>query len=209
MSKKPFLLFATTNPNKAREVSRYLENLDISIESLPDPEEKGNFQETGRTFREIAQAKALHFHDIYGMPVLADDSGLVIDALGGEPGVHSSRFLGADVPHAKKIAAILERMKVLPVDGRTAHFVCSLALVLDRRIYCCITKRSFGYIAEQPKGKNGFGYDPIFFSPELNCTFGEADLEVKNKVSHRGKAVQALVSLLETHTVLRDKLKLS
>lgn len=209
MNKKPFFLFASTNPNKVKEVSQYFENLELTVEGLPEFGNNDKYEESGRTFSEIAQSKALHYHSIYGMPTLADDSGLVIDALNGEPGILSSRYLGADVPHSKKIADILKRMKGLPTEERKAHFVCSLALVLERRVYCCITKMSFGHITEEPQGSSGFGYDPIFFSPDLKCTFAEASLADKNNISHRGRAVLALVRLLETHADLRSKLKLS
>ena len=208
MSKSTQILLATTNRNKVKEIRPFFENLNIDLLGLEKFDGDTSFEETGETFAENAQGKALHFNKLHGIPTIADDSGLVIDSLGGEPGVHSSRYLGEEVSHTRKIEHILERMKDIPEDEREAHFACSIAMAIEGKIYCTISKRVFGHITRAPMGDGGFGYDPIFFSPEVGGTFAQAPLEDKNKISHRGKAFDTILKLFSTHDTLRKMLSL-
>lgn len=201
------MLIATTNEHKIKEIAASLKPYDIHLETLggkypADPD----LEETGDTFCENARIKALHYNKRFGIPTLADDSGLVIPALDGKPGVHSSRFMGEETSYADKMNALLEMLKEKPDSDRTAYFGCSFVLAIDGRQMCCIQKKTFGLISSKISGDKGFGYDPIFFSPELNKTFAEIDLSLKNKISHRGKAVTSFLHLVETHGPIRNKL---
>lgn len=206
MSATTIFLIATSNEHKVREINPFFGGLTVELIGLRDVGIDEVIEENGDSFAANARLKALHYHRLSGLPTLADDSGLVIDALDGEPGVHSSRYLGAEVSHADKITHILERMRPVPEENRGAHFACSLAFAFRDEIFSTITKRVFGRITETPMGTGGFGYDPIFYCPEIGCTFGQADPADKNRVSHRGKAVLTFVQLLETHTELRAAL---
>lgn len=200
------ILLATMNKGKVDEIAPFFIEKKIDIINLETFGEDPGFKETGETFEANAQLKALHYHKLHGLPTIADDSGLVIDALNGEPGVHSSRYLGSSISHKDKMAHILKRMEGLPVEKRRAHFACSIALACNDDIYCTITKKVFGYITEKISGSGGFGYDPIFFCPELNCTFGQATNKEKSKVSHRGKAIKSLLLLFKTQGSLMDRI---
>jgi XTP/dITP diphosphohydrolase len=206
MSATAILLIATSNSHKVREINPFFGGLTVELIGLADAGISDVIEEEGDNFAANARLKALHYHRLSGLPTLADDSGLVIDALDGDPGVHSSRYLGADVPHSAKIAHILERMRDVPDGQRQAHFACSIAFAHQGAIFSTITKRVFGTITREPRGEGGFGYDPIFFCPEIGCTFAQASSPDKNRVSHRGKAVLTFVQLLETHTQLRREL---
>jgi XTP/dITP diphosphohydrolase len=153
--------------------------------------------ETGATFVENALLKARHAARISGLPAIADDSGLVVDALGGAPGVRSARFAGDDADDRANIRKLLEQLAA-PVD-RAARFHCVLVALADPNdaapLIACGTWS--GRIAAAPRGAGGFGYDPVFFDPALNCTAAELDSATKNRVSHRGTALRALVELLK------------
>lgn len=192
------ILLATMNKGKVDEISPFFIEKNIEIINLQNFGEDLEFEETGSSFEENAQLKALHYHKIHKLPTIADDSGLVIDALDGEPGVHSSRYLGSSINHKDKMIHILKRMDGIPWEKRTAHFACSVSLVCNGDIYCTITKKVHGFIAMKITGDKGFGYDPIFYSPELDCTFGQAGKEEKRKISHRGKALKSLMLLFKT-----------
>lgn len=209
MSDRPRILLATTNQGKIREIKPLFSHLGLELVDLASNGLDTEFAETGETFEANAQGKALHFHKLSGLATIADDSGLCVDALDGEPGVHSSRYLGADVPHEKKIVNILKRLHGKKDEERAAHFACAVALAIGESVFTTITKRVFGTISMKPIGKGGFGYDPIFYSPDLRCTFAEAEQKDKDRVSHRGRAVRTLTFLLETHQVLRKRLGLS
>jgi XTP/dITP diphosphohydrolase len=180
------LLVATTNPGKLREIAGILDGLEIELVTLaafpgvPEPEE------TGETFGENARLKALYYHEQSKLPTVADDSGLEIAALDGAPGVHSARWEGTD--YAVKFRRIYER------GGRAseARFVCRLAMADAGRIVFEAEGIVEGIIADEPRGEQGFGYDPIFFYPPLGRTTAELDRDVKAAVSHRGKAFTAL-----------------
>jgi XTP/dITP diphosphohydrolase len=184
------LLVATTNTGKMREIAGILEGLPIrvvrlaEVAAIPEPEE------TGATFAENARLKALYYHRATGLPSVADDSGLEIDALDGAPGVHSARWEGTD--YSVKFRKIYELLAVKSALGSPARFVCRLALADDGRIVFESEGVIEGRIADEPRGDKGFGYDPIFFYPPLGRTTAELDRDLKATVSHRGKAFAAL-----------------
>jgi XTP/dITP diphosphohydrolase len=211
VSAKPKLLIATTNEGKLREIRSLLEHLPLRLVGLDELGVDQSFKEPGDTFAENSIAKALYYHYYHSLPTIADDSGLVIDALGGEPGVRSSRFLGEESSYAEKMERVLARLREISAVGlsREARFTCALSLAVNGRVAATIVKHTFGTIADAPCGGNGFGYDPIFFSPELGKTFGEATDAEKEGLSHRAQALRSLVSLLETHKPLRSELKIA
>jgi XTP/dITP diphosphohydrolase len=184
------LLVATTNPGKMREIAGILEGLPIRVVSLAEVAAIPEPEETGATFAENARLKALYYHRATGLPSVADDSGLEIDALDGAPGVHSARWEGTD--YSVKFSKIYERLAARSALGSPARFVCRLALADDGRIVFESEGVIEGRIADEPRGDKGFGYDPIFFYPPLGRTTAELDRDLKATVSHRGKAFAAL-----------------
>lgn len=186
------LIFATNNQGKIKEVRMILSDLTYDILSLADAGISVEVIEDGNTFEENAIIKAKTIMEYTGEIVMADDSGLEIDALNKEPGIHSARFLGEDTSYEVKNQYILDKLKDIRYEERTARFVCAIACAFpDGKM---ITKRGVmeGIIGYETKGDNGFGYDPIFFLPEFDCTSAELSLEQKNQVSHRAKALKAV-----------------
>lgn len=165
----------------------------VTLEKWP---EVGPPQETSPTFLSNAAAKALYYHRATGIAALGEDSGLVIDALGGEPGVHSSRWLGEGTSYEVKNARLLDRLRAVPGMERTARYICALALADAGQIVFECTETCEGRIGTDPRGTGGFGYDPIFFFPPLDKSLAEMTTEEKNAVSHRGKAMGRLVTFL-------------
>ncbi|MBI2089409.1 MAG: XTP/dITP diphosphatase [Deltaproteobacteria bacterium] len=193
------LLVGTTNPGKLAEIQAHLGNLPIHIVPLGHLATWPEVAEDGRSFEENALKKARALADFSGMPTLADDSGLEVDALGGAPGIHSARYSGEDANDARNNEKLLQALAGLPQEKRTARFVCVLALCLPdsrQRREWLFRGECEGWIAFAPKGGNGFGYDPLFFYPPFGKTFGEVDRETKGRVSHRGKALRRLVESL-------------
>ena len=184
------LLVATTNPGKMREIAGILEGLPIAVLSLADVAAIPEPEETGATFAENARLKALYYHEATGLPSVADDSGLEIEALDGAPGVHSARWEGTD--YTVKFRKIYELLAARSALGSPARFVCRLALADEGRIVFEAEGVIEGRIADEPRGDKGFGYDPIFFYPPLGRTTAELDRDLKATVSHRGKAFAAL-----------------
>jgi len=185
------LVIATHNRGKLAEFQRMFRRDSLSIVSL---EEFPYFdiKEDGKTFQENALIKAKTVADKTGLPALGDDSGLEVMALGGRPGIYSARFAGEDATDEANINKLLLEMKNVPMEKRQARFVCSLALVFpDGRFF---VEHGFfeGFIAKAPKGKMGFGYDPIFFIPDYGKTAAEISPEEKNSISHRSKAVRKI-----------------
>lgn len=182
------LVLATRNPHKVREIRAILENLLYEIGTaadyphLPEPEERGT------TLAENAIIKARALHAETGLWALADDSGLEIDSLAGAPGVISARFAGPGCSFADNNTKVLRLMERVPDGERTARFRCVAALALDNDTVEVFDGVTEGTITHHPMGAAGFGYDPVFYSPELGCTFAEASAEAKNRVSHRGRA---------------------
>ncbi len=188
------LIVASTNTGKAREIQTILAPLDAwqvaSIGTdLPDVEE------TGSTFIENAGQKAEFYSRITNELTVSDDSGLVVDALGGRPGIYSARYAPTDAERNKRL---LEELVDTPDAERTAAFVCALALALAGTVIWSVEERVRGRIAVKPAGSEGFGYDPIFFAPEFGRTMGELEPEVKNRISHRGRSLARLKEYLET-----------
>lgn len=191
------IIMATTNKNKVREISEMLQGTDISIVSLAECGIDIDIEENGETFAENALIKARAISEITKEIVLADDSGLVIDALNGEPGVHSSRFMGEDTSYEIKNNAILDMLKDVPEEKRGARFVCSMALVYPDGTEKTVDGVFEGRIGYEIAGTNGFGYDPIFYVPEKSMTSAELSPEEKNEMSHRGKALKMIVEELK------------
>ncbi|HUX06905.1 MAG TPA: non-canonical purine NTP pyrophosphatase [Acidobacteriota bacterium] len=211
MSPELKLLIASTNPGKILEIMPLLFHLSLRLVGLDELGSDPGFVEDGETFADNSASKALHYHLLHGLPTVADDSGLVVSALGGEPGVRSSRFLGEETSYPEKMARILEMLRKAEKAGgtRAARFTCALSLAVGGRVAATIEKHVFGNIAEQPRGDHGFGYDPIFYSPALGKTFGESVAAEKDRISHRAQALRSLAALLESHEKLRGELGIS
>jgi XTP/dITP diphosphohydrolase len=191
------LLVATKNQNKLKEYRAIFSDVHFQLLSLQDIQLDMDVEETGTTFTENATAKALAYAKVSGLLSLADDSGLEVDALGGAPGVYSARFEGRDTSYAERFHVILERLKGLPMEQRTARFRCVIALAEPSGYYRTVEGVLEGVIAEAPRGEHGFGYDPIFLVPALGKTTAELTPEQKNRISHRGRAAQLARALLK------------
>ena len=195
------ILFATGNVDKVREISEILAGTGIEILSLKEAGLDIDIEENGTTFEENAAIKAKTAAEMSGEIALADDSGLMIDAFDGGPGVYSARFLGHNTSYEEKNDYILEKLKDVPDEKRGAKFVCVAALAFpDER--ATITRRGEmkGRIAREKSGANGFGFDPIFFLPEYGCTSATLSPDDKNAISHRGKAFRAIKEVIEVLT---------
>ena len=190
------LVMATGNSHKLREIREILKGTDFDVVPMKAVLEDTSVVEDGTTFMENALKKARTIAARCGRPTLSDDSGLVIDALGGEPGIYSARYMGEDTPYPIKNQALLDRLKDVPAEERTARFVCAMACVFPDGRELTVEETFEGRIAEEIAGINGFGYDPIFYVPERQCTSAELSEEEKNAVSHRGKALRHMKELL-------------
>lgn len=193
---KQKIIFATGNKDKMREIRMILADLDVEILSMKEAGIVLDIEENGTTFEEnaIIKAKAVAKHT--DAIVLADDSGLEIDYLNKEPGVYSARYMGEDTSYTIKNQNLIDRLEGVPKEQRTARFVCAIAAVLpDQEV---IVKRGTieGYIGYEPAGENGFGYDPIFYVDEYNCSTAQLPADKKNELSHRGKALRAMKEAL-------------
>ncbi|MEK7848972.1 MAG: RdgB/HAM1 family non-canonical purine NTP pyrophosphatase [Chloroflexota bacterium] len=190
------LLVATFNQAKARELAQLLSDLpgelvtprEVGITTAP-PEE-------GNTLEDNAVAKALYYHRLSGLLTLAEDSGLEVDALGGEPGVRSARFAGEGASDEDNIRLLLERLRGVPGERRQARFRCVMAVAAGGATVELFRGECEGIIAERPRGKGGFGYDPVFLVPELGKTFAQLPPGLKNRLSHRGRAARLAASFL-------------
>jgi XTP/dITP diphosphohydrolase len=192
------ILVATTNPNKVREIQQLLEGAPVELITLAGWPDLAVPEETGRTFEENARGKALYYARATGELTVAEDSGLEIDALGGAPGVESARFGGADASYPQKFALIYRQLRVAGASDPTARFVCAVAVARGDRVVFETRATVEGRIAPEPRGTGGFGYDPIFFYPPFECTFGEAEAR-KAAVSHRAAAFGSLANWLTRH----------
>ena len=198
------ILLATRNPGKIREIRQVLADLLVEVLTLDDQGHIPEPVENGNTFADNAAAKAMYYARATGRWCLADDSGLEVDALGGRPGIHSARYAADQCPtnaHRNTIdlannAKLLKELKRIADSGRTARFVCELALADGQKVLIEAHGVLEGHIARVPAGSNGFGYDPLFFVPELGCTTAQLSPEEKNRISHRGKAVRRFAELL-------------
>lgn len=190
------LLLATGNPGKVREIQRALEGLPLGVVGLSDVLAVKPPAERGRTFAANARAKALFYARRWEGLVLAEDSGLEIDALGGAPGVRSARFSAPRPSDEKNIRKVLRLLQGLPAARRKARFVCVMVLVEGGRVIGEFHGQVEGRIAAEPRGQSGFGYDPVFYYPPFKKTFAELPPGTKNEVSHRGRAVRDLRAFL-------------
>ena len=191
------LVIATGNAGKVREIKAIFAGLYDDICSLKDEGIHVDVFEDGETFAENARKKAREISLITDCDVLADDSGLCVDALGGAPGVYSARFAGTGKDDDNN-ALLIEKLKEVPFEKRTARFVCAIAVARQGEVlFTCEGESDTGLITDEPRGNNGFGYDVVFYHPELKKTFGEIDSELKNSISHRRKALE----------LVREKLK--
>jgi len=197
------LVIATRNQAKAREMSRILarllpgwEILDLNaFPPFPEPEETADTYAGNASIKAIASARAT------GEVCIADDAGLEVDALNGAPGVHSKRFGGEDLPFPDKIQLLLRQLGDLPSESRSARFRCAVAIAAPDGTVRVVEATCEGLIANEPRGEGGFGYDPIFFYPELGRTFGELTPDEKDSVSHRGKVLRLAADVLREWSV--------
>jgi XTP/dITP diphosphohydrolase len=193
------LLIATTNRHKLEEFRAMFRGLPYQLLSLNDVQIGIDVEETGTTFRENAELKALTYARVSGLLSLADDSGLEIDALDGAPGVYSARFAGVDTSYEERFRLIFEQLHGLPLSRRTARFHCVITIAEPSGIYQSVDGVLEGLITEEEAcGAHGFGYDPIFLVPSLGKTTAELLPEHKNQISHRAQAVRLARTLLET-----------
>ncbi len=181
------LVVATRNKNKLREFREILKDQDIEIRSLDDFGPTPEAVEDGDSFDENAYKKAIHTAKVLGLPAIADDSGLVVDALNGAPGVYSARYAGENATDDKNCEKLLEAMQ--GVENRRAHFQCVLSIAVPSGPALTYEGRCDGIIIDEKRGDNGFGYDPLFYFEEMGKTFAELSLAEKNAISHRGKAL--------------------
>lgn len=188
------ILLATTNQSKIAELREMMGNLDCELIGLGEAYSTQEI-EIASTFAENSVLKARHYHELSGLPTIADDSGLEVEALGGAPGVYSARYAGARACDADRIAKLLEAMQEVPTGRRGARFVCAAALVWDHGEKI-IQSEVNGVILDAPRGSNGFGYDPIFWFEPFKKTFAELTQSEKAKVSHRGLAFGQLTAWL-------------
>ena len=189
---KERIVFATQNEGKMQEIRLILSDLGMEVLSMKEAGADPAIQEDGNTFGENAEIKALAVWNEIGGIVLADDSGLVVDYIGGDPGIYSARYLGEDTSCALKNQAIIDRLKEARGKERTARFVCNIAAVLPDGQVLHTEETMEGLIAQKPAGSGGFGYDPILYIPEFGVTSAELTIEQKNRISHRGKALEAM-----------------
>ena len=194
------IYLASSNPGKLREYRALAEaapgRTRVSVELLPEFDSLASFEENEPTFAENALGKALHYSRLQDGLVLADDSGLVVPALGGAPGVQSARYAGAGARNEERIGKLLAALREKNEAERAAHFVCAIALAENGKGLAIVTERVKGEILEAPRGVEGFGYDPVFYFPALKKTFAELSAQEKNLQSHRGKAFRRLLAAL-------------
>jgi XTP/dITP diphosphohydrolase len=206
MSARLKLYLASSNPGKLTEFralaasdalrSSHAWNVCVEIDWLPEFDSLPAFEEDSPTFSENAAGKALHYSRLGDGNVFADDSGLVVPALGGAPGVHSARYAGPGATNADRIAKLLGELRGKEGAARAAYFECAIALAERGRALAIVTARVDGEILESPRGTGGFGYDPVFYFPPLNKTFAQLLPEEKNRSSHRGQAFRKLLDAL-------------
>lgn len=196
------MIFATGNENKMKEIREILGALPLEILSMKEAGISADIVEDGKTFEENALIKARAICKLAGEMVLADDSGLEIDYLNKEPGIYSARYMGEDTSYHIKNNSLIDRLEGVPDEKRTARFVCAIAAVFPDGKELVVRGTVEGIIGHEEKGENGFGYDPIFYLPERECTTAELPSEEKNSISHRGNALRLMKDLLEREHLL-------
>lgn len=197
MSKR--IVFATGNEGKMKEIRVILADLGLDIVSMKEAGINIDIDENGTTFEENARIKAEAVAACCNDIVLADDSGLEIDYLNKEPGVYSARYMGEDTSYDIKNRALIERLDGVPKEQRTARFVCAICAVVPGHETITVRGTIEGYIGWEPAGENGFGYDPIFYVPDLECSTAQLSMEEKNKRSHRGNALRAIKEKIQPY----------
>ena len=195
------LVLATRNQHKVTEISGMLKNLGIRVRSLAEFRDAPEVIEDGTTYEENALKKARSAAAFTGKPALADDTGLEVDALEGRPGVHAARFAGDRCSYQDNISKLLTLLKGVPREHRGARFVCVLALVRPDGREEMVRGELEGWITEEPVGTEGFGYDPVFFSPQAEKTLAELSPEEKNRISHRRRALDLARELFKRETI--------
>jgi XTP/dITP diphosphohydrolase len=193
----PKLLLATRNAGKAREYSLLLQRSPFELTTLDAEGIQGDVSESGKTLQENARLKAVGYAVDDRFLVMADDSGLEVDALGGAPGPLSARFGGRGASDRDKVNLLLSKLRGVPWEERSARFRCVIAIASERKVIGLCEGVCEGIISFEAEGDQGFGYDPVFYLPELDKTMAELTLEEKNQVSHRAKAVQKAIRVLE------------
>ena len=196
MPKLVSLQVATSNPGKLREYRELAGDQPIQFESVPGIAALPPFHEGAPTFAENSAGKALYYSRFTSEPVIADDSGLVVPALGGAPGVHSARYAGPNATDADRVAKLLTEMRGKTGGERRARFICVLTLAQAGHAIAVFSDSVEGVLAEEPRGTGGFGYDPIFYFEKLHKTYAEISRQEKNEYSHRGRAFRKLLQFL-------------
>jgi len=192
------IVLATQNRDKREELQEALSEFTVKILSLNDFPFIGEIEEVGQTLQENSMIKAKTVHNLTQLPVIADDTGLEVEALNGAPGIYSARYAGEDVTYEDNVNKLLAEMENIPLENRKAQFRTVISFVdKDRELWT--EGRIKGIIGESAKGKNGFGYDPVFFVPELEKTFSELSIGEKNRISHRGLAMKKFRILLREY----------
>lgn len=197
------IIFATGNEEKMREIREILASLPVEVLSMKEAGIQADIIEDGKTFEENAVIKAKAIAQLSEKIVLADDSGLVIDYLNGEPGIYSARYMGEDTSYRIKNENLIQRLEGVPDEERTARFVCAIAAAFPDGTVLTTEGTVEGRIGYEEKGENGFGYDPIFYLPEYGCTTAQLTEEKKNEISHRGKALRKMVEKLRERVDMR------
>ncbi len=195
------IVFATGNENKLREIRQIMKDLKVDIISMKEAGIDIDIEETGTSFEQNALIKARAIWEIIGGIVMADDSGLIIDYLNGEPGIYSARYMGENTSYTEKNKKILERMADAKGEERSARFVAAIACILPDGKEITVQETMEGLIAEEIAGENGFGYDPILYLPEYLCTSAQLSNEEKNSISHRGKALRLMREKLQNENI--------
>ena len=193
---KKQIIFATGNKDKMREIREIMADVDVEVISMKEAGIVVDVVEDGETFEENSLIKAKAIAEYTDAIVLADDSGLEIDYLDKAPGVYSARFMGEDTSYDIKNQALIDKLDGVPKEERTARFVCAIGAVLPNKETLVVRETMEGYIGYEIAGENGFGYDPIFYLDEFGCSSAALSREQKNEISHRGKALRAMIDIL-------------
>ena len=191
------LLIATHNRGKLREFEQIFEGLDVELVTLDDAGIMWDVEETGETFEANARLKAETYGAAAGLPTLADDSGLEVDALGGAPGVNSARYGGPDLTSEQRYELVLEKLRGVPAERRKARFYCVIALAVPGQATVIVDGEVKGVITNEARGDGGFGYDPVFWLSKYRCTMAELPAETKNSISHRARAAAKVARWLK------------
>ena len=189
-------LLASSNPGKLREYRELANDAGVELDEMPNFREIESFDESSPTFAENAAGKAIHYSRFTTATILADDSGLVVPALNGAPGVRSARYAGPNASDEDRIRKLLGEMAGKTADQRRAKFICVTAIARQGHVLAVASDFAQGLLTEKPRGKDGFGYDPIFLFQELDRTYAELTRKEKNVYSHRGKAFRKMLSLV-------------